>query len=196
MGRDELSDLISETKQYSGRSSLTPTEYYQIKQVMNDPRQLTRINESAVSYLIIGSYHDEAPFSKKDRLEFVRLVLNDRVPEAYAFLMEDIDDAWGNEFITKFRILASRVDYIVGVFEDNTGGHAYESGIIVSEPYRSRLHILKRAYETKNDERAAYNAMQMNIFAIIGRTGGLYEWTDRFELVEQTTNIPRHSPHR
>lgn len=36
--------------------------------------------------------------------------------------------------------------------------------------------------------------MQANIFAIIGRTGGLYEWTDRFELVNQAMKIPAESP--
>ena len=108
--------------------------------------------------------------------------------------MEEIDEAWGNEFITKFRILADRVDYIVGVFEDDAGGHANESGIIVTDPYRSRTYILKRAYETEAEERTAYNAMQANIFTIIKGTGGLYGWTDRFELVDQAMNIPMKPP--
>lgn len=191
---DELDDLIEKTEQYSGKDSLSPDEYYRIKNLLNDPEQLNRISTSAVSYLIIGNYDDDESFSPEDRLELVRLALNDRDPSAYAFLMEEIDEAWGDEFITKFRILADRVAYIVGVFEDDAGGHANESGIVVTEPYRSRTHILKRAYETEEEERAAYNAMQANIFTIISRTGGLYTWTDRFELVEEAMNIPVEPP--
>lgn len=191
---DELDDLIEKTEQYSGKDSLSPDEYYRIKNLLNDPEQLNRISTSAVSYLIIGNYDDDKSFSTEDRLELVRLALNDRDPSAYAFLMEEIDEAWGDEFITKFRILADRVAYIVGVFEDDAGGHANESGIVVTEPYRSRTHILKRAYETEEEERAAYNAMQANIFTIISRTGGLYTWTDRFELVEEAMNIPVEPP--
>ncbi|HZD42567.1 MAG TPA: hypothetical protein VE134_00775, partial [Methanomicrobiales archaeon] len=183
MAEDELDALIEKTKQYSGKDSLSPDEYYQIKQLLNEPDQLNRISTSSVSYLILGNYDDDGDFSKKDRLKLVRLALNERDPGAYAFLMEEIDEAWGNEFITKFRILADRVDYIVGVFEDDAGGHANESGIVVTEPYRSRTFILKREYETKEKERAAYNAMQANIFTILDRTGGLALWTDRFELV-------------
>ena len=191
---DELDDLIKKTKQYSGKESLSPDEYYRIKNLLNDPEQLNRISTSAVSYLIIGNYDDDGSFNPKDRLELVRLALNDRDPSAYAFLMEEIDEAWGDEFITKFRILADRVTYIVGVFEDDAGGHANESGIVVTEPYRSRTHILKRAYETEEEERAAYNAIQANIFTIISQTGGLYTWTDRFELVEEAMNIPVEPP--
>lgn len=191
---DELDNLIEKTEQYSGKDSLSPDEYYRIKNLLNDPEQLNRISTSAVSYLIIGNYDDDKSFSTEDRLELVRLALNDRDPSAYAFLMEEIDEAWGDEFITKFRILADRVAYIVGVFEDDAGGHANESGIVVTEPYRSRTHILKRAYETEEEERAAYNAMQANIFTIISRTGGLYTWTDRFELVEEAMNIPVEPP--
>lgn len=187
---DELDALIEKTKQYSGKDSLSPDEYYRIKQLLNDPEQLNRISTSSVSYLILGNYDDDGDFSKKDRLRLVRLALNERDPGSYAFLMEEIDEAWGNEFITKFRILADRVDYIVGVFEDDAGGHANESGIVVTEPYRSRTFVLKREYETKEAERAAYNAMQANIFTILDRTGGLALWTDRFELVEEARNLP------
>ncbi|MFH5799889.1 hypothetical protein [Haladaptatus sp. CMAA 1911] len=190
MDEDELDALIEKTKQYSGKDSLSPDEYYRIKQLLNDPDQLNRISTSSVSYLILGNYDDEGDFSKKDRLKLVRLSLNERDPGAYAFLMEEIDEAWGNEFITKFRILSDRVDYIVGVFEDDAGGHANESGIVVTELYRSRTFVLKREYETKEEERAAYNAMQANIFAILDRTGGLALWTDRFELVEEAKNLP------
>lgn len=190
MVEDELEDLMEKTKQYSGKESLSPTEYYRIKNLMNDPEQLNRISSSSVSYLIIGNYDDDGDFSKKDCLELVRFALNERDPGAYAFLMEEIDEAWGNEFITKFRILADRADYIVGVFEDDAGGHANESGIVVTEPYRYRTYILKREYETEEEERDAYNAMQANIFTIIGRTGGLHPWTDRFELVEEARNLP------
>ena len=61
MGEDELDDLIQKTKQYPGKASLSPTEYYQIKQLLNDPEQLHRISTSAVSYLIIGNYDNEEP---------------------------------------------------------------------------------------------------------------------------------------
>lgn len=194
MNEDELDDLVEKTKQYSGKDSLSPDEYYQIKDLLNEPEQLNRISASSTSYLILGNYDDDGDISKKDRLKLVCLALNERDPGAYAFLMEEIDEAWGNEFITKFRILADRVDYIVGVFEDDAGGHANESGIIVTEPYRSRTYVLKREYETKEEERASYNAMQANIFTIIGRTGGLYPWTDRFDLVEKTMDIPTEPP--
>lgn len=190
MAEDELDALIEKSKQYSGKDSLSPDEYYRIKQLLNDPEQLNRISTSSVSYLILGNYDDDGDFSKKDRLRLVRLALNERDPGVYAFLMEEIDEAWGNEFITKFRILADRVDYIVGVFEDDAGGHANESGIVVTEPYRSRTFVLKREYETEEAERAAYNAMQANIFTILDRTGGLALWTDRFELVEEARNLP------
>lgn len=65
---DELDDLIEKTEQYSGKDSLSPDEYYRIKNLLNDPEQLNRISMSAVSYLIIGNYDDDESFSTEDRV--------------------------------------------------------------------------------------------------------------------------------
>jgi len=85
---------------------------------------------TTTSYFVLGSYgEDERP-----RLETVRDLLVSDIEastpdeEVEAFLMDDILDV--SEFFTsKFKLLASYADHIVGVYEHSQGGHAWEAGL-------------------------------------------------------------------
>lgn len=137
------------------------------------------------SYFVLGSYDD----SEKHRLLVVRDLLAGRAPGTYAFLMDDFPDAW-EYWTTKFKILASRADYVVGVFEHSHGGHAWESGYIDHERFRQKSHVLKREYETEEAEREAFDAMFAHSLAVMDELGRVYRWSDDAELREQVGRVP------
>lgn len=103
--------------------------------------ELDRLARADVRFFVIESYHDP----QKDRVERVRNLLSD--PESdEAFTLEEIDpavDVWENSHVN-FRLFLLRSDYLVGVFEDNDGGHELEIG----ETALSDVYVLKRTYES------------------------------------------------
>jgi hypothetical protein len=93
----------------------------------------------ATSYFVLGSYGEE----ERPRLEAVRDELANEAASAGgdddvdAFLMDEILDI--SEFFTsKFKLLVSYADHIVGVYEHSQGGHAWEAGYIDQPALRQR----------------------------------------------------------
>lgn len=164
----DLQDIVEE--------GLTPEQFTEISRVV--ARDCERLANADALYFVIGNYDEER--GQKDRVIETR----DRIsldPSAEAFLLEDIDpadDAWENWYL-KFRIFLRRSDYVVGVFEDNDGGHELEAGEVDNE----KLLILKRDYydeEGQPDvtrEHERFDGMLAKLFEFLDRRGQLYCWT-------------------
>lgn len=149
-------------------------------------RELDRLARAETVCFVIGSYATR----KKDRVEAVREGLSNQ-PAVEAFLLEEIDpdvDVWTN-FYVKFRVFLARCHYVVGVFEDNDGGHELEIG----EADLSSTFVLKRDYrEASIDddlEYEKYDAMLAMLFDLLDRRGHLRRWTTEAELAEETRRL-------
>lgn len=165
--------------------TLTPERLEAIQTAMHE--DLGRFID-ATSYFVLGSYGaDERP-----RLEAVRDQL---APDASAasshsdvdaFLMDEIHDI--TEFFTsKFKLLVSYADHVVGVYEHSQGGHAWEAGYIDQPSYRTRTRAFYRVYETNGDQYAAYDGMFAHYLLSMEWENRAHSWetTDDFrEAVE------------
>mgnify|MGYP006983216677 CR=1 FL=1 len=142
---DKLGDQPGET--------LTPERIETIQTAMHEG--LGRFINNT-SYFVLGSYDEE----ERPLLEAVRDQLASDATASNsddgvnAFLMDDILDV--SEFFTsKFKLLVSYADQIVGVYEHSQGGHAWEAGYIDQPTYRKRTRALYRIYETEGEQYAA-----------------------------------------
>ncbi len=112
-------------------------------------RELPYLWSQRTSYFILGSYRD--PYVR--RLRSVQNELAKRLG-AYPFLMGDL---WElptdrlNAFDITFTLLATYSDYIVGVFEKDSGGEAPELGEIDDPPYFDKLYVFPRDYTWVTD---------------------------------------------
>ncbi|GAA0202992.1 hypothetical protein [Halobaculum roseum] len=86
------------------------------------------------------------------------------------FLMDDILDV-SEFFTTKFKLLVSYADHIVGVYEHFLGGHAWEGGYIDQPTYRDRTRAFYRAYETEEGQYSAYDGMFCTLSPLDGAGG-------------------------
>lgn len=125
MGDIGPATVVEALDEQSGET-LTPERLEDIQTAMHD--DLGRFI-NGTSYFVLGSYDDE----ERPRLEAVSDQLAACASpvgnngEVDAFLMDDIHDI--TEFFTsKFKLLVSYADHIVGVYEHSQGGHAWEAG--------------------------------------------------------------------
>lgn len=106
--------------------------------------ELPHLHTPETSYYVLGSYRD--PYIR--RLRAVENELNKRL-SAYAFVMGDLREIGLDrlpEFRIRFHLLASYADYIVGVYEQDTGGEITELGKISETPYFDKSYVLPRDY--------------------------------------------------
>lgn len=189
---NHLDSVVAETAEYAGREAVSPEQYRDLKAaVFGDT--FTVLVFSEPSYFVLGSYDDRERYpldgnGERHRVELVRDRLRSR-DAAYAFLMDDVPEAW-EYWTAKFDILASRADFIVGVFEHSHGGHAWESGYVDHEEHRRNSHVLKREYESDDVEREAFDGMFAHFLGAMAERGRLYQWSDETELLEQVENVP------
>lgn len=148
--------------------------------------ELDRLARADVRFFVVGSYDEP----QKQRVELVRDLLSDPAGDE-AFTLEEIDrdvGVWEN-FYVKFRLFLLRADHLIGVFEDNDGGHELEIG----EAPLSDVYVLKRTYESvsiENDvEYDKYDAMVGTLFELLDRRGRLYEWEDESDLLVATKRL-------
>lgn len=159
-----------------------------------DPAQINSIHEASLSslerlkdastlYFIIGNYAD----NKEERVRLVQTILSKEEGHE-AFLLKEIDpstDIWENFYI-KFRVFLNRNDFLIGVFEDNDGGHELELG----EGKIENTYVLKREYMqdsiNRDIEHEKYDAMIGTYFDLLDRRNHLYQWTTETELKEKT----------
>lgn len=180
----DIDDLLEATAADSGRDSVTPEQHRRLKAAVFG-EAFGALAASDVSYFVIGSYGEE----EKRRLLLVRDGLRSRGDGTFAFLMDEFPEAW--EFwTTKFKILATRADVIVGVFEHSHGGHEWEAGYVDHDRFRAKSHVLKREYESEAQEREAFDAMFAHFLAVLDELGRLYPWATEDELRERVVEIP------
>lgn len=175
---------IDETTADGPTGTISPQQYRRLKDAVFG-EAFEDLVFSDRRYFVIGSYDD----GEKRRLLLVRDRLDARGDGVYAFLMDDVPEAW--EFwTTKFKVLASRADHVVGVFEHSHGGHEWEAGYVAHERFRRKSHVLKRAYSTEEREREAFDGMFAHFLERMAELGRVYLWTDEDELLEQVARIP------
>lgn len=165
---EDMEDIIE--------GGLTTDQFTKISQEV--AKDAVRLGEAEPLYFVIGNYSFGR--GQKHRVMDVRheLSITEEAPEA--FILEDIDpddEAWENWY-TKFLIFKRRADFVVGVFEDNDGGHELEAG----EVDNSDLYILKRDYyhpgggRDTEQEHARFDGMLAMLFRYLEQRDQLYRW--------------------
>ncbi|WP_225935364.1 hypothetical protein [Halobaculum magnesiiphilum] len=170
--------------------SLTPTEHQRIKDLLNGER-LNRIKRFDRRYLVVGAGGDTAA---AERRMIVYDLLDERTdPPAIATRLEDFgltpEDIrlWGRVF----DILCGEATHIVGVLEDFDGGYVWELGLLFAPEYRQKVWILKRAYESEQEERRRYeNGMAASHVELLLTGEQSVEWVDVEDLKAATNKIP------
>lgn len=167
--------------------TLTPTRLEAIQTAMHE--DLGRFVD-ATSYFVLGSYGPE----ERPTLEAVRDQLGTDAAadgddtEVDAFLMDDIHDV--SEFFTsKFKLLVSYADHIVGVYEHSQGGHAWEAGYIDQPTSRAQTRVFYKVYDTKEAQYDAYDGMFAHYLLSMERVNRAYAWetTDDLLAIVQAT---------
>jgi hypothetical protein len=179
MDDDATRTVIDELGDQSGEA-LTPERVEAIQTAMHG--DLGRFVDNT-SYFVLGSYGE----AERSRLAAVRDQLASDAAAANAdagvdaFLMDDILDI--SEFFTsKFKLLVSYADHIVGVYEHSQGGHAWEAGYIDQPSYRARRRAFYRSYETEEEQYAAYDGMFAHYLRSMERVDRASTWTTLEDL--------------
>ena len=107
-------------------------------------RELPYLWSQRTSYFILGSYRD--PYLRR-----LRVVQNELTKQlgTYPFVMGDLLELPTdrlNTFDIMFSLLATYSDYIVGVFEQESGGEGPELGEIDDRPYFDKSYVFPRDY--------------------------------------------------
>lgn len=121
---------------------LTADEKYEIFEFAR--RELPYLQSQRTSYFILGSYRD--PYMR--RLRIVQHELTKRVG-AYPFILGDLEELSLDRLPAleiMFELLATATDYIVGVYEKESGGEQPELGEIDDAPYFEKASVLPRDY--------------------------------------------------
>jgi hypothetical protein len=161
--------------------TLTPERVEAIQTAMHE--DLGRFIDTT-SYFVLGSYGEE----ERQRLEAVRDQLaSDATPastddDVEAFLMDEILDI--SEFFTsKFKVLVSYADHIVGVYEHSRGGHAWEAGYIDQPAYRDRTRAFYRVYRTDEVQYESYDGMFVHYLLSMERVDRARTWETTEDLL-------------
>jgi hypothetical protein len=136
---DEVMAVVGDTLH---EIDLTAEEKYDVFEFAR--QELPYLLSQRTSYFILGSYRD--PYLR--RLRIVQHELNRRVG-AYPFILGDIEEISADRlpvFEVMFDLLATYTDYIVGIYEKESGGEAPELGEIDDTPYFEKAYVLPRDY--------------------------------------------------
>lgn len=138
----DATEIMAHVREALGDLELEPAEKRSIWTFVR--RELPYLRSQRTSYFVLGSYRD--PYLR--RLRIVQHELNRRVG-AYPFILGDLDEIPADRLPTfdiMFTLLAAYTDYIVGVYEKESGGEAPELGEIDDTPYFEKTHVLPRDY--------------------------------------------------
>lgn len=143
----DAADVMTEVHEAVGGIELEPAEKREIWRFTR--RELPYLWSQRTSYFILGSYRD--PYIRR-----LRAVQNELAKQlgAYPFIMGDLLELPAerlNTFDIMFSLLATYSDYIVGVFEKESGGEAPELGEIDDPPYFDKSHVFPRDYAWVTD---------------------------------------------
>ena len=130
-----------------GGIELEPAEKREIWRFIR--RELPYLWSQRTSYFILGSYRD--PYIRR-----LRAVQNELTKQlgAYPFIMGDLLTLPAERLNTAditFSLLATYSDFIVGVFEKESGGEAPELGEIDDSPYFDKSYVFPRDYSWVTD---------------------------------------------
>ena len=101
------------------------------------------------TYLVLGSYRDEF----EQNLRLVQSELNKRT-DTFAAVVGDLRDPdfeKRSAFALKLHLTATYADWVVGVYEKESGGEGPELGVIYSL-YFKKTHVLPRDYAWMTDD--------------------------------------------
>jgi len=143
----DAADIMRVVHEAVGDIELEPTEKRDIWRFIQ--RELPYLRSQRTSYFILGSYRD--PYIRR-----LRAVQNELTKQlgAYPFVMGDLVELPTNRLNTfdiMFSLLATYSDYIVGVFEKESGGEAPELGEIDDPPYFDKSYVFPRDYSWVTD---------------------------------------------
>ena len=162
--------------------TLTPERVEAIQTAMHDDfRQFIE----TTSYFVLGSYGEE----ERPCLEAVRNQLaSDATPagaddDVEAFLMDGILGI-SDFFTSKFKVVVSYADHIVGVYEHSKGGHAREAGYIDQPGYRERTRAFYRIYDTDEAQYEAYDGMFAHYLLSMERVDRAWTWETTGDLLD------------
>ncbi|WP_227378065.1 DUF1542 domain-containing protein [Haladaptatus halobius] len=135
-------DIMTQVHEAVGGLELEPSEKREIWRFAQ--HELPYLWSQRTSYFILGSYRD--PYIRR-----LRAVQNELAKQlgAYPFVMGDLMELPTdrlNAFDIMFALLATYTDYIVGVFEKESGGEASELGEIDDPPYFDKSYVFPRDY--------------------------------------------------
>lgn len=135
-------DIMAVVHEAVGELELEPAEKREIWRFAQ--RELPYLRSQRTSYFILGSYRD--PYIRR-----LRTVQNELTKQlgAYPFILGDLPELPAerlNAFDIMFAMLATYSDYIVGIFEKESGGEAPELGEIDDPPYFEKSHVFPRDY--------------------------------------------------
>jgi hypothetical protein len=182
--------LIEDSETYLD-DELTPEAIERLMDAAMTDTLLRDFGYSDVTYLVIGNFDEP----QKTRLRSVRNELADRGASHFSFLLDEIGEQVWENFVVKFKIFADRADFVVGVFEDNEGGHELELAELDRERYQEKTRVFKQDYLTIEEERDAYDAMLAHLFEIMENRGQLYRWETEEELLELVAeHVPASRP--
>ena len=142
-------EIMTVVHEAVGGIELEPAEKREIWRFTQ--RELPYLWSQRTSYFILGSYRD--PYIRR-----LRAVQNELTKQlgAYPFIMGDLLELPTdrlNTFDIMFSVLATYSDYIVGVFEKESGGEAPELGEIDDPPYFGKSYVFSRDYAWVTDEK-------------------------------------------
>ncbi|PSQ15821.1 hypothetical protein BRD00_12450 [Halobacteriales archaeon QS_8_69_26] len=170
------SDVIADMREIR-EEGLSRDQFTEISRVV--ARDCRRFGDADRLYFVVGNY-DEGR-GQRDRVAATRDRISGFRSDTEAFLLEEVDpddEAWENWYV-KFRVFLRRATWVVGVFEDNDGGHELEAG----EVDTGDLYVLKRDYYTREGdpdvetEHDRFDGMLAKYFAFLENRDRLYRWT-------------------
>lgn len=143
----DATEIMTVVHEAVGDIELEPAEKRDIWRFTQ--RELPYLWSQRTSYFILGSYRD--PYIRR-----LRAVQNELTKQlgAYPFIMGDLLELPTerlNTFDIMFSLLATYSDYIVGVFEKESGGEAPELGEIDDLPYFDKSYVFPRDYTWVTD---------------------------------------------
>lgn len=155
-------------------------------------RHLVPIAENETKIFILGSYAEDDKWRLKMAQDsFQELYRTKGSSEAYTYLMDEIPgdgpDLWINATI-KWDFLAHVADHIVGVLEHDGGDFLMEQGMLSQrKEFRDKLILLKREYDTQEEERNHYSFMQSNgVFQQFAEKDRIFKWSDNQSFLTAT----------
>ena len=143
----DATDIMTVVHEAVGGIELEPAEKREIWRFTQ--RELPYLWSQRTSYFVLGSYRD--PYIRR-----LRAVQNELAKQlgAYPFILGDLLELPTerlNTFDIMFTLLATYSDYIVGVFEKESGGEAPELGEIDDSPYFDKSYVFPRDYAWVTD---------------------------------------------